>query len=343
MNIELLDQADPMCEAFVRGHPDGRICHLWAWSEAVQAGFRHRVYYLAAREDGAVHGVLPLMHVRSLLFGNHLVSHALSDYGGILADGDAARDALFSRAVELAGQLRAESIEFRNVQPLPYELQVRTDKVSFRLALAANPEDVWGKFTSKSRIRNHVRTAEKAGITVADGGAELLDEFYGLYAPRMHQLGSPAYSKETLRLLLDRLPGNCRLFVARLGAQPVAVTLTFCFNGIVENSLGCTLVQYNNLNPNHMVFWGAMKHYCAAGAKWFEFGRSTRGGTGYNFKRQWLSEEVQLHYQYWVRPGTALSVPTPDSPKYKWKVDLWKRLPAAVANWLGPRISRGLP
>jgi len=75
----------------------------------VQGTFGHKGYYLMAHEDGRIWGVLPLMHVRSRLFGNRLISQPFSDYGGPLAASSSVSDALYHRAVEIANYSRRSS------------------------------------------------------------------------------------------------------------------------------------------------------------------------------------------------------------------------------------------
>ena len=341
MNVEILQAPDPACDAFVRQNPDARLCFLPAWGEMVQRRFGHESVYLVARAEGRVCGVLPLVHARSFLFGNRMVSQAFVDYGGPLAETPEAREALFRRAVELAEARGCESIEFRNVAPLPFDLVPRADKVGMWLPLVADPEQMWKDFDAK--VRNQVRKAEKSGITCASGGLELLEDFYGVYTVRMRQLGTPCYAKALMAGILQTFPDSSRLFVARLGSAVVGAGITTFLGRFAEMQYASTLVEYNKLCPNNLLYWEAIRHYCQAGAKYFDFGRSTAGGGTHNFKKQWGCREVPLHYQYWVRPGATLSEPTPDNPKYARKVEMWRRLPLWVTRLLGPRISRGLP
>jgi len=307
----------------------------------VEREFGHESFYLVARDGGAVRGVLPLIHVRTLLFGSHMVSQAFVDYGGPLAETDAARDALFARAVELAGREGCQDIEFRNIQPMPYDLVCRTDKASMWFPLAGDPEALWRGFDAK--VRNQVRKAEKSGLAAAGGGAELVEEFYRVYTARMRQLGTPCYSRRLMQGILETFPESSRIFVVRREGMTIGGGITTFLGRFAEMLYASTLIEYNSLCPNNLLYWEAIRHYCGAGARWFDFGRSTVGGGTHQFKKQWGAQQVQLNYQYWVRPGTELSVASPDSPKYQWKVRMWKRLPPAVADWLGPRISRGLP
>jgi len=343
MDVAILESRDALCDAYIRSRSDATICHTFAWSEMIVRAFGHRAFYLVAREGPQVRGVLPLIHVRSRLFGNLMVSGAFGNYGGPLADDAAALDALYHRAVELAREQGCESIEFRNVDPLPYDLQLRTDKVCMRLPLPSDPDELWRSFKSDTKVRNHIRKADKAGIVTETGGLELLDEFYELYAIRMRQLGTPCYSRRLMHDILETFPQSSRLFIARLGDVTVAVRLAVCYGGLVESCWGVTHVEYNRLSPNHALYWAALKHYCLAGAACFDFGRSTVDTGPYLFKKQWGTQLVQLHYQYWVRPGHELSFASPDNPKYKRRIRMWKKLPLCVTRLIGPRISRGLP
>lgn len=342
IKVDILNTPDPNCDAFVRQRPDSRICHLPAWSDAVVRATRLKPFYLIARDTNKnIQAVLPMVHARSKLFGNFMVSQAFSDYGGLLTDSPEARDAIFNHAIELATKLNCEHIEFRNIKPLPYDLEPRTGKMSMYLRLAPDPDEIWKSF--KPKVRNQVRKAEKSNIIATNGHLELLDDFYRVYTTRMHQLGTPAYPRKLIQNLLQAFPNNSRVFVVRLKKLTVGGALTFSFNGFVEIPFASTLIQYNSLCPNNLLYWSIIKHSCLNGAECFDFCRCTVDSPTYRFKKQWGPEPIDLHYQYWVRPKHQLSILTPDNPKYKRKVEIWKRLPLWITQVLGSYISRNLP
>jgi len=341
MKINFLTTPDPACNTFVAQRADGKIGYLPAWADNIAKAAHLKAYYLVARDSKGVHGVLSLAHVRSFLFGNFMVSQPFSNYGGPLTDSKRACDGLFNRAVELALDLGCETIELRNIKPLPYDLEPRLGKMCMHLRLAPNPEEIWKSF--KPKVRNQVRKAEKSGITAIDGKDELLDDFYKVYSTRMHQLGTPAYPRKVMQNILRAFPENSRIFVVRLGELCVGAGFTVHLNGFVEIPWAATLVKYNSFCPNNLLYWSIIKHYCLAGAKCFDFGRCTAGGPTHQFKKQWGPEPVELHYQYWTRPGHKLSILSPDNPKYKRRVETWKKLPFWLARLIGPHISRSLP
>lgn len=341
MEVLLLDVPSPACAAFVRQQPDAKLCHMPAWSRMVEDAFDHKAYYLVAREGERICGVLPMMHVRSRLFGSRLISQPFSDYGGPLADGAVASDALYRRAVEIAEDCHCESIEMRNTAPLPYELHARNDKVSMCLPLSSDAQEVWSGLRHKTR--NRVRKAERAGFTVVSGGQELLDEFYRAWTVRMRELGTPCYPRRLFGSIMEMFPAESRIFLATVGGTTAAVLFAYTFKGRVQCSWGAALRGYDEAGPNYILNWKAIEYYCAAGMKFYDFGRSTVGSGQHTFKERWGAAPIELFWQYWTPQGKSLHLVKPDDPKYRKKTEMWKRLPLGVTRVLGPRISCSLP
>ena len=77
--------AEPAWDAFVAAHPDATFFHRAGWRRVIEQAFGHRTHYLMTERDGVITGVLPLAHVRSLLFGSTLISVPFCVYGGPLA------------------------------------------------------------------------------------------------------------------------------------------------------------------------------------------------------------------------------------------------------------------
>lgn len=50
-----------------------------------------------------------------------------------------------------------------------------------------------------------------------------------------------------------------------------------------------------------------------------------------------------MYWQYLIEEGTSLPQLNPSNPKYRTMIKVWQRLPLAVANYVGPKIVRGIP
>ena len=66
--------AAPAWDRFVEAMPNGTFFHRAAWADIFPRAFGHTPHYMLAERDGAITGVLPLVHVKTKLFGNTLIS-----------------------------------------------------------------------------------------------------------------------------------------------------------------------------------------------------------------------------------------------------------------------------
>ena len=99
---ELTEKEFPRWDAFVMACPQATFFHRAGWQHLLEQVFGHRTHYLCAVADNRITGVLPLAHVKSVLFGNALTSLPFAVYGGVAA-GDEASAAAAARSA--AGSL----------------------------------------------------------------------------------------------------------------------------------------------------------------------------------------------------------------------------------------------
>ena len=96
LTIQSFSDADAArWDAYVLAHPDATFFHRAGWRTVIEKSFGHRPLYACAVRGGEICGILPLVHVKSALFGNRLVSTPFCVQGGPLASDDAARDFFF--------------------------------------------------------------------------------------------------------------------------------------------------------------------------------------------------------------------------------------------------------
>src|SRR6516162_2300379 len=101
-------------DEFVHAHVEGTFFHLSGWKRVIERAFGHRTHYLIAERGSAVTGVLPLTHVKSLLFGSSLISNAFSVYGGPIAEDTETLCKLEVEAVRLMDAIAVPVLELRD-------------------------------------------------------------------------------------------------------------------------------------------------------------------------------------------------------------------------------------
>ena len=313
-----------------------------AWLNVLRKGLRHEVYCLEAVEGGAIRGILPLAHVRSVLFGRFLVSLPYLNYGGVHADDDLTACRLIDRAAQLADELGVRYLELRQEQPIehPKFSQRMTSKVHMRLTLPAQSELLWKALSAK--VRNQVRKGQKSGLSVAWGGQELLAEFHAVFSQNMRDLGTPTYGKKFFSSIVNQFPERAEFCLVRSGETSVAGALLLHGWGITEVPSASSLRAYNHTCANMLMYWHLLERSIERGQQVFDFGRSSRDSSTHRFKEQWGAKEAASEWQYYLRKG-SISEMRPENPKYQRMIRIWQRLPVTLTRWIGPSIVRGIP
>jgi FemAB-related protein (PEP-CTERM system-associated) len=310
----------------------------WGWRAVFERRFGHRCVYLMARRDGRVEGVLPLVYIKSRLFGRTMTSLPFVNYGGVLAEADEVGRALVDAAADEARARRCRYVELRHFGRRFQDFPSKQHKVTMRLPLEPG---MWERLDRK--VRNQIRKAEKSGLTVVSGGGELLDEFYTVFARNMRDLGTPVYARRFFDEILRAFPGRIRLVIVRLKDAPIAGGVTYRTNSIVQVPWASSIRDHNSLCPNHLLYWHAIESAVADGCHVFDFGRSTPNEGTYKFKEQWGAAPVALNWEYCLLQGGDLPDQSPKNPKFQMAIQAWKRLPLWVANAVGPYIVTSIP
>jgi serine/alanine adding enzyme len=323
---------------FVSGSAHAAGYHEWPWRYVFQRAFGHEPVYLIARRGDQVAGVLPLVRIDSVVFGRTLTSLPFLNYGGVVADGAGVAQALLDAATDVAWTAGCRHIELRHVARQFPSLPCKQHKVAMRLRLGPG---MWERLDRK--VRNQIRKAQKSGLDVEHGGAELLTPFYAVFARNMRDLGTPVYACRFFEEVLRAFPDRTRVHIVRLGRVPVAGALAYRTRGTVEVPWASSVRDYNHLCPNHLLYWSLIEESAAHGDEIFDFGRSTPDEGTYRFKQQWGAEPVPLHWEYRLRPGRTLPDTSPANPRFRLAIEVWKRLPLPIATTLGPHIVRSIP
>ncbi len=316
---------------------DATLFHDPRWPALIARAYpSNKPFCLTARRNGQLVGLLALIAQKSRLFGSHLTSLPWFDAAGVLADDPQTAHALCREAWRLAERLGGRWTELRQTAPLDPQLPQRTDKAALRLDLPERAEQLWESLPAK--VRNQVRKAQRCGLTVQAGKAELLADFHRVYVRTMRDLGSPPHALRFFRLIAERFADEIELVVIRHGSTPVAAGLTLSDGRIVHLPWAASDHRYNAMCPNMLLYWTMLEQAVGHGAAVFDFGRSSVDSGTYRFKRQWGGHACPLYWHYLLPPGASPPDLQPHSARHRLPVAIWKRLPVSAARWLGPRL-----
>jgi FemAB-related protein (PEP-CTERM system-associated) len=241
----------------------------------------------------------------------------------------------------LAKSLKADYLELRCRDPIPLSLPVSLQKISMTLALPGDPEIVWKAFTSKHRTS--IRRAEKNGLRVQAGGAELLPEFYSVMEQSWRALGTPLYRRSYFERIMTVFSDETRIFVASLGSQPIGVAFNAYYGDTVEGMWAGGGPRARELQVNYFLYWEMIRDACLRGFRVYNLGRSSVDTGAEDFKKKWNAERAQLYWYFYRPSGGPMPQLNVRNPRYRAAIAAWKRLPLLVTRTMGPLIARAIP
>jgi serine/alanine adding enzyme len=342
MKISTVENEAAAWDSFVRGAEGATAYHGFGWRAVFAKSFGHPCHYLAAIDDnGEWQGVLPLVHMRSRIFGNFLVSLPFVNYGGLLSRNEEAAGLLLGAAENLRRSCGAAHVELRHIAPASQALPTKQHKVTMILGLAGSTDDQWKAFDPK--LRNQIRKAQKSGLEFKRGHLDLLDGFYEVFARNMRDLGTPVYSRRFFRNVMEAFPDTTAIIAVLHEDKTIAAGIASWFGSRIEVPWASSIKDYKALCPNHMLYWQAISFAIEHGFREFDFGRSTPNEGTYNFKKQWGARPVALHWQYLIDTNGQLPELNPANPRFRTAIRVWQRLPVSVTKLLGPPIVRNIP
>ncbi len=326
-------------DAYVTEAPAATFFHRAGWQTVLERAFGHRTFFLYAQQQGVITGVLPLAQVKSVLFGNNLASLPFCVYGGIVADNQAAADALRAEAVKLAGQLRVDALELRNSVASDAGWPVKELYFTFKKAIADDDDSNLKAIPNRQRAM--VRKGIKEGLVSDwDEGTQRL---YRVYAESVRNLGTPVFAQKYLRILREVFADDCSVLMISHGGRDVAGVMNFYFRDeVLPYYGGSTAAARTIKGVNHFMYWDLMRHSREQGYRVFDFGRSKAGTGPFSFKKNFGFEPQPLPYEYHLVRAAAVPDLNPLNPKYRLMVNTWKRLPLPVANTIGPLVAKYL-
>jgi serine/alanine adding enzyme len=333
--------ASAVWDEFVRSTPGSSFCHLSGWREVFSDVLGHECLYRAATgPTGSLEGVLPLVRVRSPVFGHYLLSVPFLNYGGALGTA-AARRRLSEDAVRLAAETGVGLLELRGrgISPEPPLVEARR-KLTVVLDLPGDAEALWSGGL-KAKVRSQVRRPQKEGMTTRFGTSEL-EPFYRVFSRNMRDLGTPVLARRFFASIADRFSDEVEFGCVYLGDTPVAAGCGFVWRGEFEMTWASSLKEQARLAPNMLLYWSFMERMIGRGLTSFNFGRCTPDSGTHRFKLQWGGRDEVLPWGQWSKRGVS-ETPSPHRPIFALASKVWSHLPLAVANRLGPTIARQLP
>ncbi|MBE91037.1 FemAB family XrtA/PEP-CTERM system-associated protein [Alteromonas macleodii] len=328
-------------DTYVDNHSEGSFFHLSGWRDVICEVYKHTPYYLILESNKTICGVLPLFEQKSRLFGHVLISTPFCVYGGAIADDDGGLLQLENAAAELGKKLNVDYVEFRYTKPRSNNSNLILN-CNHSTYLMPIPDDEQAILQSiKKKQRANVRQSLKNELTAKETSD--ISEVHRIYSESVRNLGTPVFPKRYFSKLKEVFSDRVELLSIKNGEQPVSAVLSFYYKNKVLPYYGGGTPEARYCRGNDFMYYSLM---CRAREKRdcevFDFGRSKNNSGSGSYKKTWGIEPQPLYYYCQLVRATNLPNLSPDNPKYRYFIKMWKKLPLFVTERLGPYLSRFL-
>ncbi|GAB3100084.1 FemAB family PEP-CTERM system-associated protein [Aestuariicella hydrocarbonica] len=323
---------------FVMSSDKATFFHRAGWKTVLESAFGHKAYYIYVKFNNRVVGILPLGHIKSLIFGNSLVSTPFCVYGGIIAETAEVEAMLRNEACELAKRLNVNGLELRNLSKSDTGWPTKDLYVTFRKVIDTDHDVNMKSIPNKQRAV--VRKGIKAGLTSDEGWHG--EDIYKVYAESVRDLGTPVFPAKYFRILRQVFGDDCRSLMIRHEGKDVSGVLSFYFKDQVLPYYAGSTAASRGLYAHGFMYWELMRNACDQGVRVFDYGRSKVDTGSYSFKKNWGFTPEPLHYEYYLVKSETIPEVNPANPKYQVFIKAWKKLPLPMANTFGPWLARSL-
>jgi lipid II:glycine glycyltransferase (peptidoglycan interpeptide bridge formation enzyme) len=334
---------DSRWDAFVHSHPYGSAYQSSAWLKVIASSYHQARPTAFIRESPSsdILAALPYCSVASNITGKRLVSLPFSSFS----------DPLTSTADEFCCLFDAIADEMHHPSYKYFELR------QFRNSLASHDQrlvncrsqkihvlDINPGFDRIKRsfhrdcIVRSVRKAEKAGLVVEEGRSEKdLKAFYQVHAVTRRRLGLPVQPYAFFSNMRTIMSGNgyFTLLLCKHEKKIIAGIILFKYKDTVSFEHGASFPKYLPMRPNHLLMWRSLELACAAGYRYFDFGKTDKENIGLlDYKSRWGAATFDVSYLYYPNNRSLLTDQS-QSGVHKLAKLVAKKVPMPVAKLIG--------
>ena len=325
---------------FVTFHPDATFFHLSGWREVLRSAFGHQSYYLSAYRGDSLSGVLPLVRIKSRLFGDSLISTPFCVSGGVVAADSESAVTLERHARKLAEDLGVDYLEIRGATHGPDDSWVSKNTVYVNFSKPFTQDHDANLLQIPKKQRAVVRKAIKSGLVSEE--TDDVDTLYSMYSESVRNLGTPVFSKRYFQEISRVFAKQSQILTIFSGPKAIAAVMSFAFRDTILPYYGGGTEAARRERGNDFMYWELMRRSADRGLSVFDFGRSKVGTGSFRFKKHWGFEPQTLDYRYHLVKAESLPDVSPNNPKYQALISIWKRLPLVIANRVGPLVAKSL-
>ena len=308
--IEIIKPIDyPGWDDLVLSTPDYSFFHSSSWARVLVESYDYKPLYFTILDKGRLLALIPVMEINSPLTGRRGVSLPFSDYCEPVILESANFHDVFNHIAVYGKKAGWKYIELRGGTKLFQHISLSSYFYGHTLDLKQNEDKIFSGF--RSTTRKNIKKALREGVTAkVCNSLDSIREYYRLNCLTRKSHGLPPQPFHFFRIVFDHIISRNEgtLVLASYHNKVVAGAVFLHFGDRVIYKYGASDRTYQNVRPNNLVMWEAIKSYLLNGYKNFSFGRTEIENPGLlKFKDGWTNEvQIINYYRYDLIKGSML-------------------------------------
>lgn len=289
----------PQWDALLASHPGASFFHSSAWARVLGETYGHSPAYFCRFAGSQLRELLALMEVSSPFTGKRGVSVPFADFCLPLSGEGGDLHLLYEFAANYGLQKKWRYIECRGGgKRLCAQATPSLAFFGHLIDLAVGEEQLFKRL--ESAVRRGVRKAHQHGLRVEfSTSLQSVETYYALHCRTRRHHGVPPQPFRFFKNIHRHVIGAGRGFVAlaRSAERPVAGAVFFYQGRHALYKFGASDLQFQQLRPNNLLMWEAIKYCAENGFADLHLGRTSLSNEGLRrFKRGFGAAEERIEY-----------------------------------------------
>jgi lipid II:glycine glycyltransferase (peptidoglycan interpeptide bridge formation enzyme) len=283
------------------GNNNYSIFHSVEWAKLLHDSYNYTPNYLISKSNNVFTSIIPFMLINNFRVNKRMVSLPFSDYCEPLVSNEKHFKTLLDYLISHCEKQHIRSFEIRGGKEYLTSAQSAYSYYEHILGLGGKEEELFKKFneTTRRNIKKAINEEIQASI---DYDLNSLNEFYRLNCITRKKHGLPPQPKSFFIKIFQYLIKSKIAFIvsAKYNGETIASSIYMHFGKKAYYKYGASDGRFQNLRPNNLVMWEAIKHFNERKFNTFHFGRTEFVNDGLRrFKLGWGTVEKTINaYNY---------------------------------------------
>ncbi|MFH2044602.1 MAG: GNAT family N-acetyltransferase [Pseudomonadota bacterium] len=311
------------------------VFHSIAWSKVLSDSYNYIPCYFTSYNKDELSSIVPMLDIKSTITGRRGVCLPFTDYcDPLISEGTKFQD-IFDQIIKYAAKHNWKYIELRGGDKYLPDAVVSSGFFGHRINLLRKENEIYKLL--KNTFKRNIKKADISGVSVHFlSTLEAIKEFYKLNCITRKRHGLPPqpyrFFKNIYKYIISKELGIVTL--ASYNKKYIAGAVFLHFGEEAIYKYGASNIRYQNLRPNNLVMWEAIKWYAKKGYKSLSLGRTEPKNHGLRqFKLGMGAEEYIIkYYRYDLKKSAFVKEPEKVSP---FQAKVFGKMPVFVLKTIG--------